>query len=437
MKSWKEYIKHELKREPGILLLAYPYTFLWKPVTEAKVREIWKKSNPSKEKIVYIHIPFCKRKCFFCNFVAYFDSSYNLIRKYVDYLKKEIELTSSFSFFLPTNYFSIGGGTPNLLQEKELEDILKTVHKFMNLKKKAIMSIEIFPDESINANKLKLLKEYGVNRLSFGIQSFDDKIKRICNRFDTRQQNIKIYNTARRMGFKNINFDLMFGLPKQTLRNWIETLTLTVKLKPEHICVSPLTARYSKILFYEYMKTTDVKKTIDMSNLTRDFLTKKGYFQASRHSYVKRESVDIYNDFFSMLTPALGLGLNSVSSNSNFTYKNTPDLKKYFFDLGHNKLPVEKGYVLKGKDKMGNYITRKIGHLRIDRQDFKKHFGKDIKYCFRKVIQGLEKFKLIDIDKNFIRLTQKGIFYEALVKRCFYDFNILRKKEAFYKNISS
>ena len=163
MKNWEAYIRNELKRDPGILLLVYPYTFLWKDISEAKVKEIWKKPNSSKEKIVYIHIPFCKRKCFFCNFVAYFNTPYTLITKYVNYLKKEIEIIAPLTSSLVTDYLSIGGGTPNLLREKELEDILKTTHKFINLKEEATMSIEIFPDESINVSKLKLLKDYGMN----------------------------------------------------------------------------------------------------------------------------------------------------------------------------------------------------------------------------------------------------------------------------------
>jgi len=434
MKSWEAYIKEELKREPGILLLTYPYTFLWKTVKDAEVKEIWERPNSLKKKIIYIHIPFCKRKCFFCNFIAYFHTPYDLITKYVDYLKKEIEILSPFTSALITNSLSIGGGTPNLLQEKELGDILKTVHKFMNLEKEAEINIEIFPDESINASKLKLLKEYGVNRISLGIQSFDDKIKKICNRFDTRQQNIKIYNTARKFGFKNINFDLMFGLPKQTLKSWIETLALAVKLDPEHISIQPLTARHPNFLCYEYMRKINVKKLISTFNFTREFLTKKGYLAISRHSYVKGDFSYKYHDCCSNFIPLLGVGLNSTSYISNLTYKNIPTFKKYFSALDDNKLPIEKGYIFKGKDKIRNYITRKIFHLKIDRDDFRKNFGRDIKYYFRKAIQLLEKFKLIDVNKKYINLTPNGIFYTALVNRCFYDFKVLKKKGEFYRN---
>lgn len=436
MKSWREYIKGELNKDPGILLLAYPYTFLWGRASENKVRKVWHKQNLMGEKIVYIHIPFCERKCYFCNFTAYFNQSYDLIRRYVRCLKKEMKLVSSFTHHLRTNYFSIGGGTPSILHEKELGDILKTARNFMNFRKDAVMSIELFPDGSTNGSKLKLLKDYGINRISLGIQTFDNKIKRACNRFDSARENIQIYNKARKTGFSNINFDLMFGLPNQTLDSWRKTLNLTVKLAPDHLCICPFTARNPKIPLYNYMQKKDVKEMIQTFDFTRDFLSKRGYSQVSRHSYVKKETPDIYNDFFSMFTPALGLGLNSVSYNSNFTYKNTADLMEYVSCLNNNKLPVEKSCVLQGKYKIGNYIARRIGHLMIDRNDFREHFGRDVIYYFRGVIQNLAEFRLIDIDKDYIKLTSRGLFYEALVKRCFYGFNILRNKSSFYKNIS-
>ncbi len=436
MVSWEAYIKEELKKEPGILLLAYPYTFLWNPVSEAKVKEVWKNPNSLKEKVVYVHIPFCKRKCTFCNFVSYFNIPYSLTKKYIGYLKKEMEMLSPLTSSFTTTSLCIGGGTPNIFKEKESEYILKIIHKFMNLNKEIEMSIELTPDDSINASKLKLLKDYRINRISLGIQSFDDRIKRICNRFDTAQQNIKIYNIARKIGFNNINFDLIFGLPNQTFRSWLKTLTLTAKLGPEHISVYPLSARHSQISLYEYAKRIDVKKMINTFNFTKKFLTKEGYFQISRYWYVKRGVSYKYNECCSDLVPLLGLGLNSISYNSNFTYKNTPDLKKYFSALNQDKLPIENGYTFIEKDRMRNYIIRKITYLRIDREDFKKNFGRDMGYYFGKIIRILTKFNLIKVDKKYIKLTSQGIFYTALVKRCFYNFNILKAKEAFYKNIS-
>ncbi|MDD4939475.1 MAG: coproporphyrinogen-III oxidase family protein [Candidatus Omnitrophica bacterium] len=435
MKSWRGYIKEELNKDPGILLLAYPYTFLWSHVNEGEARGAWHKHSHEPEKIVYIHIPFCERKCFFCDFTAYFSQPYSLIKKYIGSLKKEMKLASSFTRRFLTNYLSIGGGTPSILREAELAGVLKTARDTMDFKSGAVMSVEIFPDGSINDSKLRLLKDHGVNRISLGIQSFDDKVKKRCNRFDTLDQDVHIYNRARKTGFDNINLDLMFGLPGQSLGSWRKTLSLTVQLGPEHICICPLTARRAEIPFYEYMRTVDIKNMRRIFHFTRDFLDAKGYSQVSRHSYVKKRSIDIYNDFFSMLTPVLGLGLNSLSYNSDLTYKNTAELKKYFSYLDKGRLPVEKGFRLRGKYLMGNYIVRSMGHFTLDRRDFKERFGKDITYYFRRAVQVLKEFKLIEIDKNSVNLTPKGIFYEALVKRCFYSLKILRDKEAFRKEI--
>jgi oxygen-independent coproporphyrinogen III oxidase len=434
MKTWKAYIKDELKKEPGILLLAYPYTFLWKPVSDKKVRQVWGKPNSFREKAVYIHVPFCRNKCLFCNFVSYFNAPSHIISRYVECLIKEMKALSSLTEHLSTDSLCLGGGTPNLLDEGSLKLILKSASDYMHLNKGTEISMEIYPDDSMEAGKLKLLRDCGINRISLGIQSFDNKIKKACKRFDTKKQNVRLYDLSRKAGFNNINLDLMFGLPGQSPESLLDSLTLAVKLSPEHISVYPLSARHPQVSFYKQMKGIEVRSLIDTFNFIRRFLTGKGYFQISRYWYVKKGASYRYNECCSDLVPWLGIGLNSISYNSNFIYKNTPDLKKYMFDLDNGILPVEKGYTLRGKDIISNYIIRKITYLKIDRNDFKRTFGKDIMYYFRDQMIALEGFGLIKIGRGNIELTPKGIFYEALVKRCFYDYKILRKKEEFYKN---
>jgi len=351
-------------------------------------------------------------------------------------LKKEIKLFSPLTSHLATTSLCIGGGTPNILKEKELEGILLQAHKFMNLEKDAEMGIELYPDDSVYASKLKLLKRYRINRISLGIQSFDNRIKKICNRFDSREQNIKVFETARKLGFNNINFDLIFGLPNQTRQSFSDTLSLAVKLYPEQISMYPLAARHSQILFYKYTRKRDVQDSINTFDFARDFLAKKGYAQISRYWYMKRGAGVRYkyNECCSDLMPWLGLGLNSISYYSNFTYKNTPVLEKYLTALERGKLPVEKGYAFGEKDTMRNYVIRKMNYSKVGREGFKKIFREDLIYIFRRIIKVLKKFDLVDVNKEYLALTARGIFYEALVKRCFYAFGALRKKEAFYRD---
>jgi oxygen-independent coproporphyrinogen-3 oxidase len=436
MKSWGEYIKVELKKEPGVMLFSYPYSFLWRNIDENTVKGAWQKTNRAKEKIVYIHIPFCKRKCFFCGFVSYFHSPYQLIRKYVHYLKKEMEVLLPCASSLPTVTLQIGGGTPSLLGEKELGDIFQTIHRLANLRKETEISIDIFPDDSITAAKLKLLKASGVNRISLGIQTFDDRIKKICNRFDTRRRNIEIYNLARKIGFQKINFDLIFGLPHQTLKSWLDTLSLTVELGPENICVMSLVARHPKLAFYKHVRNADVRRLLGIFYLTRRFLIQRGYTQVSKSYYVKKGFSYNFKNSFQSLVPVLGLGLNSISENDNLIYKNTQELNRYFTALHNDKLPIQKGYMRQGKDRIRNYVINKFTYLRIDREEFRNYFKKDIRYYFYTAIRSLAKFKLIKVGRKSIELTPKGMFYTALVNRCFYDFKVLKKKEELYKNIS-
>jgi oxygen-independent coproporphyrinogen III oxidase len=431
MRSRVEYIRQELKREPGILLLAYPYSFLWHRIEEEKIRQRWENLCRAEEKVAYIHIPFCRAKCSFCGFVAYFNSPYELIRKYVRYLAKEIKAVAPLVSRLTTDSLRIGGGTPSLLKEDELARIFRAARS-LNLKKDAEISMEVFPDSSETASRLKAMKDLGINRISLGIQSFDDRIKRECNRSDSRNDNVRVYDAARKTGFRSINFDLMFGLPRQTSGSWEDTLRVTVRLKPEQVTIYPLAARHPKIALYGHARNTDVGAMIRTFEFTRDFLGEKGYRPVNRYLYVKESSPYIYKESFSSLAPVLGLGLNSISYVSDFTYKNTPRLNEYFRALARGRLPVDTGYELRGSEIMVNYVFRKITYGAIARDEFRQRFGTDIVSQFGRILGILERFNLITVDSKQVALTPQGVYYTSLVKRCFFDFSLLRKKEAYY-----
>ena len=195
---------------------------------------------------IYLHIPFCKTKCIYCDFysVTKRDDS---IEKFVSCLIKEIELNkdklSNFKF--DTIFF--GGGTPSVLTEKQLEKILNALNKFYDLDKNIEVTLECNPGE-INYEKLKYFRQIGVNRLSIGFQSFNEKILKFLGRLHSSEQSISTFNHARKAGFDNINIDLIYDVPKQKVKDWKNDLFLGTSLEPEHISAYSLTVEKNTAL---------------------------------------------------------------------------------------------------------------------------------------------------------------------------------------------
>ena len=195
---------------------------------------------------IYLHIPFCKTKCIYCDFysVTKRDDS---ISQFIDCLIKEIELNKNRlpNYAFDTIFF--GGGTPSVLTEKQLEKILNALCKYYMLDKNSEITLECNPGE-INYEKLKNFRRLGINRLSIGFQSFNDDILKFLGRLHNSDQSIATYKDARKAGFDNINIDLIYDIPKQKIKDWKNDLFLGTSLEPEHISAYSLTVEQNTVL---------------------------------------------------------------------------------------------------------------------------------------------------------------------------------------------
>ena len=200
-----------------------------------------------KEIGLYIHIPFCRQKCYYCDFVSFANRD-DMIERYVNCLKQEIiqyaqenkvmaDHNLEPKYILKTIY--IGGGTPSAIPEKYIVEILETVKENFEIKEDAEITIEVNPGTATK-EKLETYKEFGINRLSIGLQAVQDDILKKIGRIHTYQDFLDTYNYARDVGFNNINVDLMIDLPDQTLDNVKESVKEIIRLKPEHISVYSL-----------------------------------------------------------------------------------------------------------------------------------------------------------------------------------------------------
>ena len=298
---------------------------------------------------IYIHIPFCERKCNYCDFTS-LKGTDNQIEKYVNYLLKEIDIYSKkydLSEKQDTIYF--GGGTPSLLPIGSLEKILS---KF-NYTENTEITIEVNP-KTVDANKLKKYKKLGINRLSIGIQTFDNDNLKVLGRIHSSEEAIEVYNLARECGFENISLDIMFSLRNQTLVMLQNDLEKIVSLNPNHISIYSLIweegTKFFRDLKSGKLKETDNDLEANMYEYIIQFLKSKDYIQYEISNFSKKGFESRHNSIYWENKNYLGLGLSAAGYLGNVRYKNFFNLKDYYNNLDKDILPVDEKEILTEED---------------------------------------------------------------------------------------
>lgn len=366
---------------------------------------------------IYIHIPFCKQKCFYCDFISYANQD-KYFQKYVQALSKEI------NNFIDNNKIEaqtiyIGGGTPSLIDAKYIEEILHIFEKKNLLKEAKEVTIEVNPG-TVNEEKLRTYKNSGVNRLSIGLQSTEDKILKQIGRIHCYDDFLNTYKMAREVGFKNINVDLMIGLPNQKILDVKNSLEKIIKLEPEppnHISV------YSLIV----EENTPIEQMLESGELelpyeelernmywyVKNFLELNGYkhYEISNFAKLGNESkhnLDCWNQ-----KEYVGFGVAAHSYIDDVRYGNIGNVEEYIKncengEFGKNKVIDEVENDIFSKEKEFMLIgLRKIEGVLI--QDFKNKFGENPIFVFKDELKKLVDENLLIVDFDRIKLTNKGL----------------------------
>ncbi|MEM4263325.1 MAG: coproporphyrinogen-III oxidase family protein [Candidatus Woesearchaeota archaeon] len=435
-------VREQLKEEPGIMSFAYPYVGLWQGIDEEVIKEAWK-SSPTPKGALYLHIPFCRSRCGYCNYATNFvgglnaEEKHEIFKPYVDAVEKEIALLKP---VVKTEFDSvyIGGGTPTILCEKGLERIVRLATTSWPISPTAEVSIEVYPQKRMLRNKLALLKKLGVNRLSVGVQDFDDAVIAFTGRKYTGQDAYEIVQEAKSL-FDTVNIDLICGLPKQNITLWRKTLKTALSLAPQQITVQPFADRHPDIRFnhpkYLHLKPSKHQKR-EMYDLACQMLKERGYRQTSRHQFVLSEE-NRYEQEITESAPRLGIGAHSISFvPSGLTYKNITSLDEYKRQIADGKLPVESGYVLNDDDKMRSYLfyalSADCGQLSLNEKLFAQKFNTKIQDAFPNEAKALEQEGLIEVRPDRINLTPTGIYFTSLIQRIFYNPELMKRKEEIY-----
>ena len=375
-----------------------------------------------KEIGIYIHIPFCKRKCEYCDFISYSQKE-SFVEKYVDALIKSIENTKQNinMKYYKVNTIYIGGGTPSFINSKYIVKILEKVREVFNVSDNAEITIELNPG-TVNEEKIKDYKNAGINRVSIGLQAVQDDLLKMLGRIHTYSEFENTYNLIQKNGFKNINVDLMLGLPNQTIDNIEESVKKIVSLNPNHISV------YSLIV--EEGTPIEKKITSGILNLPEEDLERKMYYKVkelleeigynhyeisnfAKKGFESKHNMNCWNQ-----EEYLGFGLASHSYFENKRFSNIENLDEYIKNIEENNF--DKNIIVheiqNEEAKKKEYMLlglRKIEGVSISK--FEQKFRIHPLFYFRFEISKLEEEGLIEVDLDNIKLTQKGLDFANLV----------------------
>ena len=285
---------------------------------------------------IYIHIPFCKKKCHYCDFIS-FAGKQELIEQYINSLKREIEnyKTNKKEYLIETIYF--GGGTPSYIASKYIIGILQELKQKFNISKNAEITIEANPG-TVDEQKLYDYYNAGINRISFGLQSTKSELLKLVGRIHTYSSFLDAYNLARKVGFKNINVDLMIGLPVQTLEDIEKDIEKVIELKPEHISVYSLIVEEGTII---EQKIKNKEIYLPSENLERKMywkvkekLQENGYQHYEISNFAKKGFESKHNMSCWNQEEYIGFGLAAHSYIDNKRYSNTENLEDYIVGGG-------------------------------------------------------------------------------------------------------
>ena len=378
---------------------------------------------------LYIHIPFCKRKCKYCDFISYSNREH-LIDRYIECLKYEIrdigisnlhDYKKGLDDLINLKTIYIGGGTPSVIDSKYIKEILSEIKQNFKISSDVETTIEVNPG-TVNETKLQDYKDAGINRLSIGLQSTNDNTLERIGRIHTYEEFLNTYNLARKIGFRNINVDLMLALPEQNMEELTDGLEKVIELKPEHISIYSLILEEGTTLYKEIEEGKYVLPDDNMERKmywkTKKMLENTGYIHYEISNFAIKGFGSKHNLSCWNGEEYIGVGAAAHSYTNNVRYSNIGNIEEYINNFENGK--AIDNFVFHEKQtnesKMKDYMIlglRKIEGINID--IFKNKFFQNPLYLFRKELKQLINEKLLIVDGNYIKLTDKGLDLANLV----------------------
>ena len=371
---------------------------------------------------LYIHLPFCRSACYFCGCNVVFTSKEEKLSRYIEYLKKEIDILAS---HLDTTreviQFHFGGGTPTFYKAFELDEIISYIKStFTNWSDDAEISCEIDP-RFFNEEQMQVFRKHGFNRISFGVQDFDPKVQQEIHRIQPYELTKAAVDLARKYGIKSINTDLIYGLPYQTFESFQKTLELAFSLHPDRLAVFnyahvPWLKKTMRKFDETTLPTPDVK--LQILQYTIDFFENNGYKMVGMDHFAKPEDElftaiekgELHRNFQGYTTKGganlIGIGLTSIGEGRGYYAQNTKDMSTYETALDAGRLPFERGVELSENDMLRKAVIMELmANFSIDIKRVEKEFGITFNDYFAEELERLQEF----VEGDLVTITDKKI----------------------------
>ncbi len=376
---------------------------------------------------IYVHIPFCRMKCHYCDFVSYPGRSEAEIGDYLSALCREGRIYArryaTAGEVISAQSLYIGGGTPTCLTGGQLFALFGHIRALFPLPEGIEITVEANPG-TLEREKLECLQEAGCNRLSLGVQSFFDQELRALGRIHTPQEVVRNYALARKVGFQNINLDLMYGLPGQSLQTWRNNLRQAVELGPEHLSLYQLNIEkgtpFAHLVEKGLLAEFNQDEAYAMYREAIAYLQEKGYVHYEISNFALPGKESFHNQLYWRNEEYLGLGAGAAGFLRGVRYRNTADLTEYREYLKREKLPISEEEIIDEELSMAETMFLGLRLLKgINKERFQQKHGIGIAEKYGQVLEKLLEEGLLKETATEIALSSRGLFVANLVMQEF------------------
>jgi oxygen-independent coproporphyrinogen-3 oxidase len=365
------------------------------------------------ETACYIHIPFCDHKCIYCDFYSIITS--DNIQSFLVALKKEIRhYSEKYSDGRELISIFFGGGTPSLMGPEYLFQVIQTVKENFFVSRDAEITMETNPG-TVSLEKMKRFHEIGINRISIGIQSFDNNDLKFLTRIHNSEDAIRIVNDAANAGFENISLDLIFNLPGQTKKKWKKNLEQAIKLPIKHISAYSLILErgtiLSKMVLDGKVKIRDEDYDAELYQTTIEFLASNGFYQYEVSNFARRGFECVHNNAYWHYTDYFGFGTSAHSFIDSTRWWNLSSLKMYIDKVENSGNAIAGSETISNEKAIDEFVMLELRSSGLNLKGFENRFGFEAKELLKNkytYFELLETQNFVTIDDGIIKLTAKG-----------------------------
>jgi len=397
----------------------YPPFSLWKQEYVTRIHEVLNQSPDASIPMgLYIHIPFCRKRCKFCYFRVYEKQNAKTIDRYVQALEREFELLSQVEAIknrtLDFTYF--GGGTPSYLSSKQLLSLRDRLSSLLSWETAQEVTFECEPG-TLNLEKVKTLKEIGITRISLGIESFNDTLLEANGRAHLTPEVFKAYDWIQQVGFPQVNIDLIAGMMGETDDNWKESVEKAIELDADNITIYQMELPHNTIISQEIKEMGITSPIANWETKRRwmneaiDTLQSKGYHLASGNELVKNPDTDrfVYRDNLFRGNDLIATGVSSFGHLQGVHYQNLDRLEDYLETVESGKLPINRALEPTAHQRLIREFILQLKEGHIQTQPFYGKFGVKITEEFSEALENQQKAGYLTFDDSEIKLTRKGM----------------------------